>query len=122
MEPMLKEDRDIVVIRATGERLKPLDVAFYKRGDQYILHRVMSVKDGIYYIRGDNTYVMERVPFDDVLGILVSFQRKGRNISTDNTLYRLYSRIWTGLYPVRVVYVKSRHLAGRFLRKIKVLK
>lgn len=118
MEPMLRENRDVVVIRATDKRLKWLDVAFYKRGEQYVLHRVVRRKGDIYYILGDNTYILERVPAEDVLGVLVSFQRKGKNISTGNFLYKSYAFIWTILYPSRSFYKKSRHFAGNVLRKL----
>ena len=69
MKPMLKENRDVVVIKPAKERLKPMDVAFYKRGESYILHRVLEVKEDYYLIRGDNTFIFEEVPFDDVLGL-----------------------------------------------------
>ena len=118
MKPMLKENRDIVVIMATDKKLKRLDVAFYKRGDRYILHRVMHRRGDVYLIRGDNTYMMEVVPCEDVLGVLVSFQRKGKTISTNNFLYRMYAFLWTNLYPLRWFYKKSRHLAGCILRKL----
>ena len=118
MQPMLYENRDLVVIRATEEPLKRMDVAFYKRGERYILHRVISVKDDIYFIRGDNTYIMERVPRDAVLGVLVSFQRKGKTVSADSLCYRFYARIWTVLYPLRFIYVKTKHLAKRVLKKL----
>lgn len=118
MQPMLHENRDIVVIQATEEPLKPMDVAFYKRGEQYILHRVISVKDDDYLIRGDNTYVMERVPRDAVIGVLTSFQRKGKTVSAEDFRYRAYARIWNVLYPLRFIYVKTKHLARRVLKKL----
>ena len=118
MEPMLRQDRDIVVIQAITSPLKPLDVAFYKRGDQYVLHRVINCQDDCYCIRGDNTYVMEVVPRDAVLGVLVSFQRNGKTVSTDNDIYKLYARVWTGIYPLRFLCVKGKRLVARILRKI----
>ena len=54
MLPMLKNRRDTIVVSKKTERLKPLDVALYKRGEQYILHRVLEVTDTGYIIRGDN--------------------------------------------------------------------
>ena len=40
MLPMLKNRRDTIVVKPKTERLKPLDVALYKRGDAYIFHRL----------------------------------------------------------------------------------
>ena len=50
MEPMLRQNRDLVVIRVPSSRLKKYDVALYKRGDNYVLHRVVGVGDGHYLI------------------------------------------------------------------------
>ena len=58
MEPMLRQNRDLVVIRVPGSRLKKYDVALYKRGKDYVLHRVIGVADGHYLIRGDNNYAV----------------------------------------------------------------
>ena len=68
MEPMLRQNRDLVVIEVPSERLKKYDVALYKAGERFVLHRVIGVKDGYYRIRGDNTYAVERVPDEAVLG------------------------------------------------------
>ena len=73
MEPMLRQNRDLVVLKTPTARLKPYDVALYKRGTALVLHRVLQVKEDHYLIRGDNTYSMERVPDDAVLGVLTSF-------------------------------------------------
>lgn len=47
MEPMLRQNRDLVVIRVPSSRLKKYDVALYKRGDNYVLHRVVGVGTAI---------------------------------------------------------------------------
>lgn len=39
MEPMLRQDRDLVVIRIPFSRLRKYDVALYKRGDSYVLRK-----------------------------------------------------------------------------------
>ena len=114
MEPMLRENRDIAVIRTTDKKLKRFDVAFYKSGDRYVLHRVIRRKGDVYYIRGDNTYSMEIVPSEDILGVLVSFQRKGKSVSTDSFFYRLYAFVWTVIYPLRCF----KHFVGNVLRKL----
>ena len=46
MLPLLRQDRDLVVIeKKNNEPLKRFDVALYKRGEKYVLHRVINVKD-----------------------------------------------------------------------------
>lgn len=78
MEPMLRQNRDLVVIQVPSLRLKRLDDALYKREEKYVLHRVIKVKDGYYLIRGDNSYVIEKVPYEAVIGVLAFFKRKGK--------------------------------------------
>ena len=56
MEPMLRQNRDLVIIQVPASRLKKYDVALYKRGKAYILHRVIEVNGDYYFIRGDNTF------------------------------------------------------------------
>ena len=118
MEPMLRQNRDLVVIEVPGGRLKRYDVAFYKRGAAYVLHRVIRVTEDGYRIRGDNTYSIEVVPESNVIGVLTGFCRKGKEYTTDNRAYRRYVRLWCAIYPVRALWVRCRRLGGRILRKL----
>ena len=77
MLPMLKSRRDTVVIRPKTERLNRLDVALYRRGEAYVLHRVLAREEGGYLIRGDNCYSDEHIPENAVFGVLTEFFRKG---------------------------------------------
>ena len=121
MEPMLRQDRDLVVIRVPVLRLQKYDVALYRRGDAYVLHRVIAVKDDHYLIRGDNTYALEHVPDAAVIGVLTSFQRKGKQHQVSERGYRCYARFWQGIYPLRLLYVRFRRLAIRIARRMGIL-
>lgn len=116
MEPMLRQNRDLVIIRVPLSRLKKYDVALYKRGEAYVLHRVIGVREDHYLIRGDNTYSVEKVPHNAVIGVLASFQRKGKYHSVDESGYKMYVRCWNAIYPARLFYVRSRSAAVRILR------
>ncbi len=121
MEPMLRQDRDLVTIQVPETRLKKYDVALYKRGKDFVLHRVMDVKEGYYLIRGDNTFSMEHVPDSAVIGVLTSFQRKSMVYSVTDTSYLCYVRIWCAIYPLRFLYNRCRRLAARLARKMGIL-
>ena len=121
MEPMLRQNRDLVTVRVPVSRLKKYDVALYKRGKAYVLHRVVAVKDGYYLIRGDNTYALETVPDGAVIGVLESFQRKGKQIGAKNRGYQLYVRVWNAIYPLRVLRIRARRMAVKAARKLGVL-
>lgn len=115
MEPMLRQHRDLVVIRVPASRLKKYDVALYRRGRDCVAHRVIRVMPDHYLIRGDNTYKTETVPDSDVLGMLTAFQRKGKQYDVNNTLYRLYARFWHGIYPLRRFIHRLRRFIARRL-------
>ena len=121
MQPMLYQNRDLVIIETFEGRLKPYDVALYKRGRQYVLHRVLSLGEGVYYIRGDNTYMMETVPDGNVLGVLTGFVRKGKQHSVTEPGYRFYSRFWHKIYPLRVFRLRIRSKLRKLLAKIGLL-
>lgn len=121
MEPMLQQNRDLVVIQVPDSRLKKYDVALYKRGKDYVLHRVIGVADNHYLIRGDNTYTIEIVPDSAVIGVLTGFQRNGKHHRVTDKGYRLYTRIWHTLYPLRYGFILFRRFAARMARKLGIL-
>lgn len=119
MRPLFKTNRDMIILkRPTGE-LKKYDVALYRiRSGKYVLHRVVGVRDDVYLIRGDNTYVLERVPKNDVIGVLTAFNRKGKKYTTESASYRMYSRVWNFVYPIRYLVFKLFGLAYRVYKRL----
>ena len=118
MLPMLHENQDLVVISTPEGRLKKYDVALYKRGETYILHRVVGVRKDGYDIRGDNTYAIEKVPEQAVIGVLTSFIREGKKYEVTDFRYRLYAKIWNVIYPLRVLYRHCFYIVRRTARKL----
>ena len=121
MNPMLVQNRDLVIISVPAGRLKKYDVALYRRGDEHVLHRVIKVRDDGYRIRGDNTFFLESVPDDAVIGVLTAFVRKGKNHSVTSRAYKAYARFWNAVYPARFMYQKLRRFAARAARKLGIL-
>ena len=114
MLPMLRHDHDLVLIEAVNSSSAPparYDVVLYKVDGKYVLHRVLRIDGDQYLIRGDNTYSVERVPADAVIGVLTGFVRDGRQISVHDWRYRLYVRIWCALYPLRAALMRIRRIA-----------
>ena len=121
MEPMLRQNRDLVIIEVPSSRLQKYDVALYRRDDKYVLHRVIGVDDGFYRIRGDNTYAIEQIPFDAVIGVLARFNRKGKMHDVTEPGYRFYVRFWNAIYPLRAVWKRIRRLLIRVAKKLGLL-
>ncbi len=120
MRPLLKTGRDVVVIEVPKGELRRFDVALYRYpSGKYVLHRVIRVKADEYLIRGDNTYVIEHIPKEWVLGVLVRFNRKGKSHSVTERPYRVYVALWSFIYPVRHLLYAVRRLCGRLYHRLK---
>ena len=120
MLPLFKTHRDMIVVEPLNREIKKYDVVLYRgSGGEYILHRVIKVREDSYVIRGDNTFFKEYVPKDRVIAILVSFNRKGKHHTTEELGYKLYSRVWVLIYPLRFLFSKIRAYAAAFFRKLK---
>ena len=59
MYPMLRDRRDTIMIRPAEGRLKKYDVPLYRRGEAYVLHRIVKVLPDSYVICGDNCFKKE---------------------------------------------------------------
>ena len=121
MFPMLRNRRDRIIVLPVGEdRLKKYDLPLYRRPDgKYILHRIIAVKDGMYVIRGDNTYAKEYIPDEWILGYVSEFYRAERHVLTSSRAYRFYAAFWNFIYPLRWLFVKCKGFARRCLGKLK---
>ena len=123
MMPLLRQGKDLFTVQKKGgERCKRGDVVLYTRPpDQYVLHRVIGEADGVYLIRGDNTFSVERVPFDSVIGVLTAFNRKGKMHAVTERGYRFYAAAWNAIYPLRALWRRIRRLLIIAAKKIGIL-
>ena len=115
MLPLLKQGRDLFTVeKKTGERCRKYDVVLYRRAQkEYVLHRVIEVRDSDYVILGDNCVRKEYgIRDEDILGVMTSFVRKGKKHSCKELGYRIYSRIWGACHPVRVAFMILRGKAA----------
>ena len=113
MMPLLRQRKDVVMLRRkeAGERCKKYDVVLYRSGDghNYILHRILKVRENDYVIAGDhNTYLEDGITDEMILGVMTSIRRDGRDITMENTLYRLYVHLWCDFYPVRMAILRYK--------------
>lgn len=118
MWPMLRDRRDTIVVRPVEGRLRPYDVALYKRDNVYILHRVIKATASGYRIIGDNCMAYEEVPASDILGRLDEFWRGERHCDPRSNAWLLYARAWHALLPMRKVLRRIRFAAKRVAQKI----
>lgn len=104
MLPMMRQGRDIfTVTRKTEARCRKFDVVLYlaPSGD-YVLHRIVKVREKDYVILGDNCLNKEYGITDgDILGVLTGFVRRSKEYSVTHHGYRLYAAVWYAIYPLR---------------------
>lgn len=118
MLPFIREKRDILIIEKPKGRLKKYDVPLYKRDSgQYVLHRVIKVRENDYVICGDNRVNKEYGITDShIIGVLKAVNRNGKMLYTDSKLYRIYIHIWCDFFFVRRLVVKT----NSFLKRVKL--
>ena len=121
MLPLLRQYRDIIEIRRKEPgRCKKYDVVLYKRGDMYILHRILKVLPEGYLIAGDhNTFVERDITDDRILGVMRRVIRSGRDIYMDNPWYRLYVHLWCDCWPLRMLILRGAGWIRRMLWSVK---
>lgn len=118
MMPLLRQDRDLMVIRKITEPLKRNDAVLFKRPNgAYVMHRIIRVySDGTYRIGGDNRWFSEIVPGEWIFGILTEIIRDGKHISvTEDKDYLQYLK----KLPYRRTMMKIRRYGSLIKQKLK---
>lgn len=120
MYPLLRHRRDTIVIRPVTGRLKKYDVPLYRRGNDYVLHRIVKVKPDSYVICGDNCLRREYgITDEQIIGVLSGVVRGEQTIDLNGWKYRLYCRVWVALYPVRYVWMYLKITGKKTVKKVK---
>lgn len=118
MMPLLRQGKDLFTVRKLedGERLKKYDVAFYRRGKDYVLHRVLEVTDTGYIIRGDNCINKENIPEKDILGVMTDYVRDGKKYTVDDPVYKRYVKRMLFCSVFRIPWNKLKNKAVKMLK------
>lgn len=115
MYPMLRNRRDTIIIRPCNRKLKKYEIALYKRGEKYILHRVVKVLPDSYVICGDNCRWKEYgIQEDQITGVLWEFYRDGKKVKLNGIIYQIYARIWVAMFPFRNIVWNMKKRLGKF--------
>ena len=119
MLPMIRQGRDLLVIRRQTGRLGKYDVPLYRRDSgQYVLHRVLKVRENDYVICGDNRWHRETGITDQhILGVLTAIVRDGKEVPVTDLRYRLYVHLWCDLFPLRAFFLKGLYVWKRMWKK-----
>ena len=116
MYPLIKP-RDLLVIKKVTAPLKKNDIPLYKRDSgQYVLHRIVKIKNGEYYICGDNRAFIERGITDrHIIGVLTDIVREGRTIPVNSPEFKSYVK----LLPLRRSIIRIKNKGGLLIKHLK---
>ena len=117
MLPMLRQGKDTVNLSPLPFRLKKYDLPVYQRlSGQYVMHRVVEVKETHYVCLGDNTTDFEEIKPEQMIAVVSSFTRDGKRISTDAMPYQIYCRLWRKTRLIRKGIRRGKNWLRRKLK------
>ena len=117
MLPMLRQGKDSVELSPLPPKLRKYDLPVYQYpSGKYVMHRVVAVLDDHYLCLGDNTYDYETIRPEQLVGLVSAFKRGQKRIEVDAPMYRLYSRVWVALFPLRRFLRSVKHWLRRHLK------
>lgn len=121
MMPLLRQNRDVMIIERPNGRLKKYDVPLYKdKAGRYILHRVLKVRENDYIICGDHCTRREYgITDEQIIGVLTGVIRDGKTIKMTDFSYKLYYHLWCDFFYIRVAIIKIKAFWKRGISFIK---
>lgn len=105
MMPLIRQNKDLLIIERPKGRLRRLDIPLYKRDNgRYVLHRILKVRANDYVMSGNNRWRCEYGIRDHhIIGILTSIVRDGKTIPMSSLKVRIYSHIWCDAFYIRAI-------------------
>ncbi len=117
MRPLLVERKTHVMIAPIRE-VRDGDILLYiRKNGAYVLHRLMKQDEKSYYMRGDNTFGLEKIQKTQAIGVVTTVYKNGSYIDVNhNKKYLLYVKFWNLIYPVRWLLARCRMVLGKLKR------
>ena len=120
MWPTLKHKGQSVIVQKKQERLSKLDVAlFIDQNGALVLHRVMQATEDGYVTRGDSQTNFEKVPEQNVIGIMVGFYQKNEYVDVNSEKHLLEVQKWLSDETKRRKKIKRFYFRLKVKGKIK---
>ena len=112
MNPLIREGKDSVTLSAVNGELNKYDVALFRVGDRYFLHRFVGRAQNGCVFCGDRCCEYESGIADErIIAVVTAIQRNGRSVRMDSLGYRTY-------VDLIIIKRRFRRLLLRVARKI----
>ena len=121
MRPFLEDNRDKAILTITPDiNTGDAVLAEISKG-HFVLHRIVAIDGNHITLRGDGNLNVEHCTLSDIRAKAIGFYRKGRNKAdmTEGYKWRVYSWLWTRLFPIRryLLFALHPHVPARFKKK-----
>ncbi len=115
MEPFLKDKRDRIYFRNTEGTIKKGDMVFFQRKTgEYVMHRVMRIRNHQYYMAGDHqTFLEGPIETTQIFAKVVSVERAGVWLTEEDRIWKFYANWWRRLFWLRKVGNKLKRVIGK---------
>lgn len=115
MYPLFRSKCDSVVLAPISGDIKKNDVVLYRRKNgQYVMHRIIQRKHGVYAANGDNQAWVEKPLYrEQLLGRMIAFVRNGKYVTVNRFWYRVYRFVWTKGKPFRRTMIRLLQRAAK---------
>ena len=113
MTPSLQHGRDTVCVRAWEEKdIKSGQILLFQRLDSsLVLHRIRKIlPNGKLLMNGDGQAWCEIVSIEQVIAVVSSVERNGKQISCDSIRFLLWNWLWYPTRPIRPILFKLRRI------------
>lgn len=120
MWPLLRQNRDLLVIRKPERELRKYDIVLFKVNGKYLLHRIIEIKGDTIVTAGDHNSFKDRpIQRSMIFGILTAVVRDGKEINVDDLHLRVYGHIVADLFDLKAACLKAGAKLRRIIRQIK---
>lgn len=118
MLPLIREGKDSVVF-AELSKIKKYDIVLYVRDNgDFVLHRVVNIRDGHYDMCGDGQCVVERgIRKDQIKAAVSGIYRDDEFVSLKDPRYLKYVKDRVASIPVRYFKMRIKSLFGKIFKE-----
>jgi len=120
MEPLIRYKKDLVTVIPRKRPLRVGDIVLFKRQDgAFVAHRVYRLSEDGAFVQtfGDNCFSPDRpIRVEDVVGLIVSMEKRGKKIPLDTDEQRAYGVKWMNRSWKRRVWFFRRRVRTALYR------